>query len=70
MKKKINIEIDGGQHAGQEEKNEVREKWLKPQGYKVIRIWDGEIFENFHGVLENIGISLGNHPPLNPLPST
>jgi len=38
-KKKIIIELDGGQHA-KNEKDIERDKFLKEQGYKIIRIWN------------------------------
>ena len=47
------IELDGGQHANNEEDKE-RDKWFEGQGYKVLRFWNNEIIENLTGVLDNI----------------
>ena len=52
MKKNI-IELDGGQHLDNK-KDKLRDRWLKEQGYKVLRFWDNEVLTNVEGVLEVI----------------
>src|SRR3989338_5872819 len=54
--KGIVIEIDSGQHAipMQKEKDEERDKWLKRQGFMVLRYWNNEVLTNIEGVLEEI----------------
>ena len=54
--KKIVIELDGGQHDLKKikQKDKKRDRWLKNQGFKVLRFWNSEIFENLDGVLEMI----------------
>jgi very-short-patch-repair endonuclease len=47
------VELDGGQHAESVSDRE-RDKLLKGYGFKVLRIWNNEIFENIDGVLETI----------------
>jgi very-short-patch-repair endonuclease len=71
FEKKIIVELDGGQHAQQEEmqKDSIRDQWFEAQGYKVLRFWDNEVLTNIRGVLEVIWTHCLNHPPLNPLPS-
>ena len=66
--KRIVIEVDGGQHSTERKRDNERDKWLKVQGYKVLRFWNNEVLANFEGVLEVIRDCL-NHPPLSPLPS-
>jgi very-short-patch-repair endonuclease len=56
--KRLIIELDGGQHIQQNGKDQVRDKWLMEQGYKVLRFWDNEIFEKFTGVLNCIRAKL------------
>jgi len=63
--KLIVIEVDGGQHTTDRERDSERDKWLKGQGYKVLRFWDNEVLTNVEGVLEVIRDCL-NHPPLTP----
>jgi len=48
--KKLIIELDGWQHSEQEEYDLERTKYLERQGYKVLRIWNGEINSNLAGV--------------------
>lgn len=48
------IEIDGGQHDADKEKDLQRDKWLKGQGFKVLRFWNNEVMENREWVLEKI----------------
>jgi len=54
FEKRLIIELDGGQHMIQATKDKTRDGWLRQQGYKVLRFWDHEIFENFTGVLNSI----------------
>ena len=54
FEKRLIIELDGGQHMMPATKDKTREAWLRQQGYKVLRFWNHEIFENFTGVLNSI----------------
>jgi very-short-patch-repair endonuclease len=54
FEKKIIIELDGGQHAETTASDAARDAWLQGRGYKVLRFWDNEIFQNTEGVLEVI----------------
>ena len=65
QEKRIMIEVDGGQHSTESEKDKGRGEWLKGQGYKVLRFWNNEVVANIEGVLEVIRDCL-NHPPLSP----
>ena len=67
--KKLIIECDGGQHKLQAAKDELRDKWLKEQGYKVLRFWDNEVLQNIEGVLEAIIQVCEGHPSPSPFPS-
>ena len=40
--KKLIIEVDGGQHAGQREDDDKRTEWIEGQGYRVFRFWNNE----------------------------
>ena len=50
---KIIIEIDGGQHNEPEniENYKTRTAFLNTLGYKVIRFWNNEFYENIEGVV-------------------
>ena len=47
------IEIDGGQHATPVN-DERRDDILRRQGWRVLRFWNNEVFENRAGVLQTI----------------
>ena len=51
---KIVIELDGGQHSSNKEKDSERDVWLKTQGYEILRFWNNDVFKNKNGVLEVI----------------
>ncbi|MBI2252472.1 MAG: endonuclease domain-containing protein [Armatimonadetes bacterium] len=65
----IVIEIDGGQHAMQKEKDEERDKRLNEQGFIVLRYWNNDVLTNIEGVLEDIRKHCLYHPHPRPLPS-
>jgi very-short-patch-repair endonuclease len=49
------IEVDGGQHALQVERDDARTAWLESQGFRVIRFWNNEVLGNIEGVVHVIG---------------
>lgn len=55
--KKLVIELDGDQHADSFQ-DKVRDAWLAERGYRVLRFWNNEVFENLEGVLEAIYYAL------------
>jgi very-short-patch-repair endonuclease len=62
------IEVDGGQHADSKP-DETRDQWLRQQGFRVLRFWNNEVFNNTDGVLEVIVEHLGHSAPA-PSPGT
>ena len=60
---KIIIEIDGGQHNEPEniEYDKTRTEYLNNLGYKVIRFWDNEIYENIEGVVLRLREEINPH---------
>jgi very-short-patch-repair endonuclease len=54
------VEVDGAQHG--EEPNvrsdKLRTAWLEPEGYKVLRFWNNDIFANIDGVLSALHAAL------------
>ena len=65
FKKKLIIEIDGGQHSAEKNKkyDEMRTKWLQSQGFRVIRFWNNDISSNIGAqsqVLINITAGVTN----------
>ncbi len=50
----IVIELDGGQHATDQERDGRRDEWLRTEGFKVLRFWNNDVLGNLEGVLEEI----------------
>jgi very-short-patch-repair endonuclease len=73
LEAKLIVELDGGQHAEQEEHDEKRSQSLEKYGFEVLRFWNCNVFENMDGVLIAIadvlagkGLCVSPHPT--PLP--
>ena len=62
---KLVIELDGGQHNEEnyQEYDSERTVYLEKAGYKVLRFWNNEIFENIEGVTEKISNFANSLPP-------
>jgi len=41
------------------ESDEQRTKWLKREGFRVMRFWNNDVMLNIEGVLEKIKEALG-----------
>jgi very-short-patch-repair endonuclease len=64
---KLVIELDGGQHAEQIAEDQKRDRWLRSQGFRVLRFWNNEVLDNRDAVVETIlKYSADSHPPLTP----
>jgi len=58
LRRKLIIEVDGGQHL-QSQEDEIRDHWLREQGYRILRFWNHEVLANVEGVLDTILRELG-----------
>ncbi|KAA0272641.1 MAG: endonuclease domain-containing protein [Chloroflexi bacterium] len=58
IKKKLIVELDGGQHAEQAEYDADRTRFLESHGYKVIRFWNNDVMNDINGVIRNIQFAL------------
>ena len=58
--KDLIIELDGSGHLekGQTQHDEIRDKFLKEKGYKIIRVYNNEINNNIDNVLEEIRLNV------------
>ena len=56
------IELDGGQHSEQIERDRVRTLFLESQGYRVLRFWNDEVLKETEGVLIVISEALLKRP--------
>ena len=61
------IELDGGQHA-EISHDARRDAYLRAQGFRILRIWNNDLFDNEEGALTAIANAVA--PPLpNPSPA-
>jgi very-short-patch-repair endonuclease len=63
------VELDGGQHAAQQELDAARTKTLEEMGYLVLRFCNNDVPSNFDGVLETILSTAKQHSPEPPHPN-
>ena len=51
---KLIVELDGDRHAEMLESDAARTAELEGYGYRVIRFWNGDLFENFDGIMDEV----------------
>jgi very-short-patch-repair endonuclease len=64
---KLIVEVDGLQHQ-ESQHARVRDAYLESFGYRVLRLWNPDIYLALHGTLRVILYPL-NHPPHLPSPA-
>ncbi len=52
--RRLVIELDGGQHDVDSDRDTRRTRFLEAQGYRVIRFWDPEVMGDIESVLTRI----------------
>jgi very-short-patch-repair endonuclease len=55
---KLIIELDGGQHASAVVQDAKRTRFLRAEGFRLIRFWNNEVLANADGVLQRIAEEL------------
>jgi very-short-patch-repair endonuclease len=65
---KLIVEVDGGQHNVDEEKDERRTRWLEERGYRVIRFWNNDALSNTDAAVLAVLEELRGGYPLPTLP--
>lgn len=63
LKKRIIIEIDGGQH-NQSFADAIRTFYLEKENFRIIRFWNNEIDNNFEGCIEFLTNELNTPHPV------
>jgi very-short-patch-repair endonuclease len=58
LAQKLVIELDGGQHANAADYDAARSRFIRAQGYRILRFWNDDVLSNTYGVLERIAESL------------
>jgi very-short-patch-repair endonuclease len=67
---RLAIELDGGHHALQVDKDQARTEYLEAGGWTVMRFWNNDVIDNIEGVVQVIFAAVARastHP--RPLPS-
>jgi len=54
FERRLVIEVDGGQHASQADRDAAREARLANDGFQTLRFWNNEVLENIEGVRDRI----------------
>ena len=67
--KRLVIEVDWGQHSGSV-RDELRDRSLREQGYRVMRFWNNDVLSNIEGVLTVIDEELRQIPAPGPANAT
>ena len=69
MSERLVVELDGGHHAEKRERDLDRDAYLRRQGFRVLRFWNREVFEDCSAVADTIylalsrGVRFGEGPP-------
>ena len=69
MQRRLVIELDGGQHQQRADSDRERTRFLESRGYRVLRFWNNDVFDDLESVVDAIRLELQRGPPHpNPLP--
>lgn len=66
LERRLVIELDGGQHADSMEADAQRTACLEDAGFRVLRFWNNQVFEEMDGMLETILRALQEHATPSP----
>jgi very-short-patch-repair endonuclease len=56
------VELNGGQHVENIAYDARRDNWLRAQGYKILRFWNNQVFQETEAVLTQIHNEAGFPP--------
>jgi very-short-patch-repair endonuclease len=59
---KLIIEVDGGIHSTQRDRDQIRDEWANAQGLTILRLTNDEILENIEQALKKIATYLPSSP--------
>lgn len=58
FQQRLIVEIDGSQHQQNAEYDERRSRWLRSQGFTVLRFWNHDVLARADAVMEAILLAL------------
>ena len=69
LSRRLIVEVDGGTHSTDREiaRDARRERYLKEQGFRILRVWNADVRENMEGVMDTI-VAVLDTPPPDPFP--
>ena len=65
LSQRLIIEVDGGTHGtdGEIAGDRRRERYLRDQGFRILRVWNSQVRENIEGVMDTIVAALHTPTP-------
>ena len=65
LSKRMIVEVDGGTHSTDAElaRGARRERYLRDQGFRILRVWNSDMKQNIHGVMDSIVAALDTPTP-------
>lgn len=63
--RRLVVELDGWRHAEDDQaaRDEIRDRVLMKEGFRVLRFWNNQLDQNINGVMDAIIIALESRPP-------
>ena len=68
LEARLIIEVDGGQHADEENGDTQRDAWLTDQKFRVLRYWNNQVLNELDAVLADIARVVEVLPPIPAFP--
>src|SRR5262245_19769083 len=68
LENRVIVELDGGQHVQQASLDAERDRWLRDDGFTILRFWNHDVLKDVGAVKELIYKTLQSTPYLNPPP--
>ena len=64
LKHKLIVEVDGPSHTTEagRQRDAARTRWLEAQGYRVLRFWNADVYNDLDAVLDTIFAALPPDP--------
>jgi very-short-patch-repair endonuclease len=69
LEAKLIVELDGGQRARRQDYDAKRDAFFPPQGFCVVRFWNGEFLKNEASAPDQLLRLLGGRKTPSPQPS-
>jgi len=68
LEARLVVELDGGQHGDRLRYDEHRDRRISARGFRVLRFWDNQVFQETEAVLQAILDALNSNRPHPSLP--